>query len=374
MRSSFAFLALVAGLCGCGVINGSKKAPGGGGDGVNNGGDPVHYLIENAWRMAPNIVRDFNAAYLDPSWEPSVTQWVTQNKEALATDIINTPRVWTDDSQQYCALTQGTKAAQITFSFPVCRGQLVSNQDAVSLLIHESVHHLGFPDQDFPDNVATAVVTAWLVSDQKLAGGSNPPTATGPADPPDATVAISGGTVVNSLMVNLQVTANGAVSWIKFSEDKDFLNVHWSKAAPAATYTFQTPGPKVLYYMVANPNYVPSSPFSLNLTIDLFAQNGVPFVPDFTVKDPSETYPVTAFQVNNIVVAPAAKKMQVSFKDDFAGAAWVEPAPVAALSLPQVPASCGDHEIYLRFATTDDIPSASGSKQVSVQCPAPTRG
>lgn len=124
---------------------------------VGNGGDPIRLLFEEAREYAAERVRSAQPCAFGVNTNPSVVSWVMVHREQLAQDIELSPHVWITDPQSTCAFTQTHAKAAITFSFEACRPGVKGINDAVSMLIHESVHHFEITDEVFADQVAKAI-------------------------------------------------------------------------------------------------------------------------------------------------------------------------------------------------------------------------
>jgi hypothetical protein len=126
-----------------------------GGDG-SHAGDNVRLLFQSARSEAASKVR----AYLSSSGTSSneVEKWVKANKEELAKDILETPEYnWVEEVLSHEAMTQNKRAAVITFSLPLCRLSYHTQEDAINLLIHESIHHLGITNEVLVNSIVIEI-------------------------------------------------------------------------------------------------------------------------------------------------------------------------------------------------------------------------
>lgn len=125
-------------------------------------GDALRLIFASAKDHASHLVLKMREQAMLPNMRDDVKDWLLQNKDALAGDIVASPHEWSLDPAATCAETViGTPAAPISLSYPTCANRIYSLDDAGQLLVHESVHHFGITDEAFADAVAIAVYGAW---------------------------------------------------------------------------------------------------------------------------------------------------------------------------------------------------------------------
>lgn len=122
-----------------------------------HGGDPLRTLFEEARGYAVARVTSARACAFSIDTKPEVIAWIMEHQAALATDIQLSPHIWITDHQSTCAYTQTSSQAPITLSFETCRPNIEDVNDAIQMLAHESVHHFNVIDENFADQVGTAI-------------------------------------------------------------------------------------------------------------------------------------------------------------------------------------------------------------------------
>ncbi len=127
------------------------------GNETGSGGDPLHFLFEDARVSAAARVRSAQECSFSVNVKTEVRDWIMQHKEALADDISSSRHHWITDAQSTCAFTQTASKADIILSYNVCRSGINDISGAIRLLVHESVHHFGIANEYFPDDVALAI-------------------------------------------------------------------------------------------------------------------------------------------------------------------------------------------------------------------------
>ena len=135
---------------------------------VGNGGDSMRLIFARAKEHAATIVLKVKEASLDPHTRQDVKDFIVKNRDALAADIVATSHEWSEEAEPTCALTQvptigdpTPNAAKIHFSYPTCAKSVENFGGVTEVLIHESVHHFGYAEEEFADAVAIAVAKAW---------------------------------------------------------------------------------------------------------------------------------------------------------------------------------------------------------------------
>lgn len=124
---------------------------------VGGGGDPLRSLFFDARNEAAQIVAGYRAASLIGRVKPKVAAWIEQNHRALEWDIKESTHDFdAGTSQTTCAHTVYQAAADIQFHLPACRA-IKTPKQAVSILIHESTHHLGIRSEETAEEIATAL-------------------------------------------------------------------------------------------------------------------------------------------------------------------------------------------------------------------------
>ncbi|MES2803195.1 MAG: hypothetical protein V4654_11930 [Bdellovibrionota bacterium] len=122
-----------------------------------HGGDPLRLLFEDARPFAADRVMKAMPCAFGANVSADVRNWILSHKQSLAEDINQSEHVWITDKQSTCAFTQTNSRHDITFSFETCRPGVRDISDALKILVHESVHHLGVTDEYFADKVANAI-------------------------------------------------------------------------------------------------------------------------------------------------------------------------------------------------------------------------
>lgn len=110
-----------------------------------NGGDPLIYRFETARRIATERVRALNSKSFGSGVDPKMISFLLDHQKELADDISASKHQWTGEATETCARTLRQSRAGITLSTRSCTS--TSLQEAISLLIHESIHHLGIDDE-----------------------------------------------------------------------------------------------------------------------------------------------------------------------------------------------------------------------------------
>ncbi|MFW7380924.1 MAG: Kelch repeat-containing protein [Oligoflexus sp.] len=141
--------------------------------GVGNGGDWLRIGFARARDHAATVVSRLKPDSLRHVQDATLKQWLIDNQQALAADILASEHVWGDyeNEQVSCALTWSPVGYEIDdlpvnrpirFAYTLCRESkdIVNFNQATQLLIHEAVHHFD-KDCDFADKVAIAIVDAW---------------------------------------------------------------------------------------------------------------------------------------------------------------------------------------------------------------------
>jgi hypothetical protein len=126
-----------------------------------NAGDPLRTFFSEARVMAENRVRNLKTCDFKKSVNEAKAKWLVSIKDQLADDIKKTKHVWLSDFQGSCAFTQfDVKASPVYLSYPECRTIDGNHQDAMELLIHESLHHLGVETEVDAEEYAAMVMDA----------------------------------------------------------------------------------------------------------------------------------------------------------------------------------------------------------------------
>lgn len=160
-----------------------------GGHTVGNGGNAFDLMIKDSCSRAAIIVLQYQED-TPLSEEDTVNAFLSENKYALATNILNCDFRFTDmetpidhpHAAKSCALTNvsaeeypegGGDKDTVYFSRTTCATQNITEELAIKILIHEAVHHFVDPklssradrridDEEFCDNVAFEVYSQWL--------------------------------------------------------------------------------------------------------------------------------------------------------------------------------------------------------------------
>ena len=128
---------------------------------VGNGGDALRLRFFKAKEFAATVVLKAQEQGLRASASAEIRDFLVKNQEALAADLIATEHVWVEDERVTCARTLLEPAAQLILSYPTCRGLKPTLKEIATLLIHESIHHLGISDETFADSASIALMNAW---------------------------------------------------------------------------------------------------------------------------------------------------------------------------------------------------------------------
>lgn len=128
---------------------------------IGNGGDSLRIAFQQSKQAASHIVYKIKKASFNSDTPAHLQDWIIKHRSTLSADILASNHEWVLEEQATCAWTQTQPAHVISFSFPTCRKSIENFSHAVSLLIHESVHHLGIAEEEFADQVAIAIIEAW---------------------------------------------------------------------------------------------------------------------------------------------------------------------------------------------------------------------
>ena len=122
---------------------------------VGSGGDSLRMVFNEARVDAAAKVLNLKACSFNKSERKDVTAWLLKNRMALSNDILKSPHSWNEsEDQKTCGYTHRKRNSEISFSFPACIKNVTSSRWAAKVLVHESVHHFGFSDEAFADEVA----------------------------------------------------------------------------------------------------------------------------------------------------------------------------------------------------------------------------
>ncbi len=122
-----------------------------------HGGDPLRLLFNDARRYAVERVSQAKPCEFNVDVRPEVVEWIISRKAELAADIGSAPHMWTLAPQSTCAFTQTQPNSAVAMSFEACRPLIKDANDAISILAHESAHHLGIESEIFADEVGRAI-------------------------------------------------------------------------------------------------------------------------------------------------------------------------------------------------------------------------
>ena len=136
---------------------------------IGNGGDTLPVAVKKAQAKAAFIVEKLRMDALSEQFPLETRKWIIENRELMAWDIRNTQHQWNMEAKPTCAWTLTPDpstdiiptAHVVQFSYPTCRDSLKSFAGLSELLIHESVHHFGIPDEEFANTIAFMVMDAW---------------------------------------------------------------------------------------------------------------------------------------------------------------------------------------------------------------------
>lgn len=125
---------------------------------VGNGGDGLRKIFRDAKNLASGLVKGITPCGLNGTAE--VNKWIEENRVALAEDILASEHKWVVDSQETCAFTTYDKKAPLYLSYEQCGETTRDEQDAMYVVIHESIHHLGVRDNTMVDNIVETIMRA----------------------------------------------------------------------------------------------------------------------------------------------------------------------------------------------------------------------
>lgn len=126
-----------------------------------NAGDPLRTFFSEARVMAENRVRNLKTCEFKSGVNEAKAKWLVSVKDQLAEDIKKSKHVWLSDFQGSCAFTQyDVKNSPVYLSYPECRSIEGNHADAIELLIHESLHHLGVEAEVEAEEYAAMIMNA----------------------------------------------------------------------------------------------------------------------------------------------------------------------------------------------------------------------
>ncbi len=136
-----------------------------------HGGDGYMLLFDRARDIASAYVAQLDVSSLPSNTDPAVKDWIETNQKDYGVDVEQAPHVWAErPDQEYCAVTSLHSTAKILFSLVACRSSIHSIEDAVALLLHESVHHFEIIDEKFASDIAIAIIDAYKVTKHRGVG------------------------------------------------------------------------------------------------------------------------------------------------------------------------------------------------------------
>ncbi len=128
----------------------------------NNSSDVIKALFSDARSIAYNIVSTYDFSVWN--YENTVTQFMRENDLSIANEINSIQFIWGDFDQSACATTNGSKGDPIYLNYSVCRNSVKNLDDAIRIIIHESIHHHGIgsspSDEAFADTAAGNYIRA----------------------------------------------------------------------------------------------------------------------------------------------------------------------------------------------------------------------
>lgn len=139
-----------------------------------HGGDPLRLLFNDARRYAVERVSQAKPCEFNVDVRPEVVEWIISHKTELAADIGAAPHMWTLAPQSSCAFTQTQPNSAVAMSFEACRPLIKDANDAISILAHESAHHLGIESEIFADEVGRAIARLGQSSTCNAAPSADP--------------------------------------------------------------------------------------------------------------------------------------------------------------------------------------------------------
>jgi hypothetical protein len=129
---------------------------------VGNGGDDMRIGYKLAAETMSDRVLSLKSCSFAHGTPSDVKKWLLDNRVEFAEDIRLSAEnhKWVSEDRPTCAYTYRQRNAETTYSFTRCLQTGNTRTKAEKIVVHESVHHFGFADEDFPDRVAQAVVSA----------------------------------------------------------------------------------------------------------------------------------------------------------------------------------------------------------------------
>ena len=133
----------------------------------SHGGDGIEIRFGQARVDAADAIGAMIEGNLSNHPDQKISEWLLKNRDALITDILQSPYVWITEEQKTCASTDLTSRAVIKLSIPTCRSENLSENQMGQLLIHESIHHFGIGDETFATDAA--IQAYWAKSNATIA-------------------------------------------------------------------------------------------------------------------------------------------------------------------------------------------------------------
>lgn len=131
-----------------------------------NAGDPLRTFYSEARVMAEDRVTNLKICEFKSGVNEAKAKWLVSIKDQLAQDIKKSKHVWLSDFQGSCAFTQyDVKGAPVYLSYPECRSTQGNHLEAMELLIHESLHHLGVEEEVDAEEYAAMIMEADILTE-----------------------------------------------------------------------------------------------------------------------------------------------------------------------------------------------------------------
>lgn len=164
----------------CNPTSGTSNALSEGGTSTGSGGDPIMALFESARARAAGVLAALKNSDFDQTVDAKIVSEFAANQQKLISDIFLSRHTWQAKPvpTETCAYTKSIAQADILFSFNQCRDEshITDLNVAAELLIHESMHHMGFTDEAHVVKFASEIYRAW----RSLPGSQGPSPADGP--------------------------------------------------------------------------------------------------------------------------------------------------------------------------------------------------
>ncbi|MCB0404151.1 MAG: hypothetical protein KDD51_05145 [Bdellovibrionales bacterium] len=147
----------------------------GGFSGEGHGGNPsVKAKLDDAKKVAPRVLRDLTDEQVSSVENPKVRKFL-ERRETWAADIERSAHDWPSTEaaeedrlalypphlRERAAVTAPRMASDIRFSWTIAEKVVLSLDEAVDILLHESAHHLEQTDEAFVKLTVAEVMRLW---------------------------------------------------------------------------------------------------------------------------------------------------------------------------------------------------------------------